>query len=363
MNDLTLRTPTIVGPRDVPKLRAWCSEQWRRDGLFWRAAQLARTRRNNMFPMVVADAVAGFDAPTRADIYARWELNTLADAQLWWVSTEMQQLLEAAALSVPGDITVADIEQPDPAGLAVFTHPLVGSSADTGNPINVRAILWGPTLLPPFTVEQLDRDEWNSGISISSYTMMDLDRGLSAVELADSSQAIMDAATGQPMRAGDKLRAHGQLWSTCGRSDWIDGTAVGDTTIIGAEYPAASASAIEDRKVLVAFWTLVHQAGIAETHTERPARPEVRRLQRAGWTREHAEVRVVKLRNVDRAEPGEPTGEKRHYSHRFIVGGHWRNQACGPHRSLRRLVWIHPYIKGPDDAELATPTTVKAWVR
>lgn len=31
---------------------------------------------------------------------------------------------------------------------------------------------------------------------------------------------------------------------------------------------------------------------------------------------------------------------------RFTVRGHWRNQAHGPERSLRRLTWIQPYWKG-----------------
>jgi hypothetical protein len=34
---------------------------------------------------------------------------------------------------------------------------------------------------------------------------------------------------------------------------------------------------------------------------------------------------------------------------RFVVRGHWRNQACGPGRKDRRLTWIEPYWKGPTD--------------
>jgi hypothetical protein len=33
---------------------------------------------------------------------------------------------------------------------------------------------------------------------------------------------------------------------------------------------------------------------------------------------------------------------------RFVVRGHWRNQAHGPDRSLRRRQWIQPYYKGPE---------------
>lgn len=35
-----------------------------------------------------------------------------------------------------------------------------------------------------------------------------------------------------------------------------------------------------------------------------------------------------------------------------LVRGHWRNQACGPRLSERRLTWIEPFWKGPDDAPI-----------
>lgn len=36
----------------------------------------------------------------------------------------------------------------------------------------------------------------------------------------------------------------------------------------------------------------------------------------------------------------------------FLVRGHWRNQACGPQMLERRLTWIEPYWKGPNDAPI-----------
>lgn len=35
-----------------------------------------------------------------------------------------------------------------------------------------------------------------------------------------------------------------------------------------------------------------------------------------------------------------------------MVAGHWRNQPHGPQNSLRRVQWIEPYWKGPDDAPI-----------
>lgn len=35
-------------------------------------------------------------------------------------------------------------------------------------------------------------------------------------------------------------------------------------------------------------------------------------------------------------------------SARFVVRGHWRNQACGPKLVERRRQWIQPYWKGAE---------------
>lgn len=40
------------------------------------------------------------------------------------------------------------------------------------------------------------------------------------------------------------------------------------------------------------------------------------------------------------------------YTARWLVRGHWRNQACGPNRSERKHVFIEPYWKGPEGGPL-----------
>ena len=47
-------------------------------------------------------------------------------------------------------------------------------------------------------------------------------------------------------------------------------------------------------------------------------------------------------------------------SYRFIVQGHWRNQAYGPDRKSRRHIFIEPYWKGPEiGTEINNPHLVK----
>jgi hypothetical protein len=44
-----------------------------------------------------------------------------------------------------------------------------------------------------------------------------------------------------------------------------------------------------------------------------------------------------------------PTDQARELMNRFMVRGHWRNQAHGPKLTLRKRMWIEPYWKGPED--------------
>lgn len=79
-----------------------------------------------------------------------------------------------------------------------------------------------------------------------------------------------------------------------------------------------------------------------------------------------AGVNLVALReNAARLPTEEPSeGEKKWgLSVRFMVRGHWRNQACGEKMGQRRPVYVAPYLKGPEDAPLKSSETVYVWRR
>ena len=67
-------------------------------------------------------------------------------------------------------------------------------------------------------------------------------------------------------------------------------------------------------------------------------------------------IRMIKLRGIEKLDehrkPAEPGNRDSKFDHRWVVSGHWRQQACGPNRSRRRPVYIAPYVKGPEDGEL-----------
>lgn len=86
---------------------------------------------------------------------------------------------------------------------------------------------------------------------------------------------------------------------------------------------------------------------VVETETVMPDRAARRRAQRDG--KEPPPVRVISIRGA--AVSGGTGDGQREWKHRWIVRGHWRRQW---YRSIQahRPVWIHPFVKGPDDAPL-----------
>ena len=69
-------------------------------------------------------------------------------------------------------------------------------------------------------------------------------------------------------------------------------------------------------------------------------------------------VRTIHTETVD-----EERDKKWQLKNRHLVRGHWRQQACGPNRELRRPTFVPPYIKGPADGELRLTQEVKVWRR
>jgi len=59
---------------------------------------------------------------------------------------------------------------------------------------------------------------------------------------------------------------------------------------------------------------------------------------------------VLDRHRYSQSESTVKTGQK--HEVRVKVSGHWRNQAHGPKRSERKLIWIQPFWRGPTDAPI-----------
>lgn len=104
------------------------------------------------------------------------------------------------------------------------------------------------------------------------------------------------------------------------------------------------------------------QQKLAHKGMGRPHRATRREAARLGFPHE-SEVVIVRLRRESAdPDPDHEPGEA-NYSHRFIVGGHWRNQWY-PSEKLHRQIYIAPYVKGPEDKPLIVrPRRVFQWQR
>lgn len=125
---------------------------------------------------------------------------------------------------------------------------------------------------------------------------------------------------------------------------------------------AAEGAPVPVLATLAASWLLMQQPTLVDRSTVQPDKSVRRTYARLG--RPDPEVTVVDLRRQyvpDRDNDGEPEG--RHYKHRWVVSGHWKNVAYGPDHSLRRQQWIAAHIKGPDGAPMLKSETVNVWRR
>ena len=351
-------------PREVPDLRMHLLEKWVPGGPFETA--LRQTRGD----------LAAIEAAT-------WERSLLKEASLWWVKAEMVDLVDAGAKSMPLDVHGHEVPRPDgmKGGFAVLAKPWTGIDAVTpGNKVNVHAFAWGYTKLEGFDC-----------LSISFYEYFDFAGGLGPEDLQRSiiTGAIFEARSeevGNGPKDSRSMMMRGGAWVHIGRTDWpLDDTITGfevedafaeeyGTDVWNAEGDLKRTSMIEDRRFFTAFSVIVNNK-ISEAEMIYSPRATRRRAQREHGidpAKEPSHVRLIKLREIrehhepehELDEDGKPIKRHANYSHRFMVVHTklaWR--ACGPGHSQRRLVYIPPFYKGPEDAPLIIKDTVRVWSR
>lgn len=306
MSDLSDLFPTPRRAGELPEFRSWLRQQWSPAGLYWQLTQ--RMALTHPAP------------PGWATLTWTFDDKALVDCPLYWVSPEMCELIDMASRTLPPTTLTHELA-PSPTGLVWFEQPLVGLAAtdiDNHHTINVQAVLWGESRIPPGP---------HAAMGLSAY-LVDTDG----------------------------------FFSPAGRTDWEWGVDSDEPiTEEFADDAQRIESMAEDRRWMATFWLLIAQQGIAEVSTTRPQRQAIRRMERAEGSvdRELLTVRVVDVHAPQRAS--EPSGEHRavDWQQRWIVRPHWRQQAYGPARSLRRPMLIGPYVKGPADKPLIVKDTVQ----
>lgn len=245
--------------------------------------------------------------------------NHLRAAGLYWASADMAALAMSAGASLAA-ARWATADRPSGCGLIVWDGG-VGTIDAHGVAIPVEAMTWGPS--PDGCLIGL----WISRARIQQESSVELD--------IERTPPLL------PMRGYD-------VPVTSEPVPFVD---------LGMNAPTTVTAA------LAAAWLLIQQPNLVERTIERPDKSVRRSYGRAG--REDPEVTVIDLRHLyvpKDPDAGEEVGT-RHYRHRWVVSGHWRNQPYGPDREMRRRQWIPSYTKGPDGAPLMITEKVNVWRR
>ena len=249
-------------------------------------------------------------------------------------------IMEATA-SIPREAPLSSVEIPTGAGWFWFATPL--SIQTTTKAIETTAaLLWGWEQGPDREVAM----RFSAYVQTSKGNVMPSTRWY--WELNQSFDEMLAAA-----RA-----SHRKHYGPGGKF-------VGERDILGEDKTIEAISQLSLFFLASCMWfkqkILVPAAG----HIERHAR---KRYVREHKLSEAPTVRVIALRASVRqpsSEPSEPTGEGtvRKLKHRFTVAGHARLQVCGPGRKDRKLIWVAPFLKGPEGAPFKQRTKVYAVIR
>ncbi|MFI9194199.1 hypothetical protein ACIG0A_33475 [Streptomyces californicus] len=114
---------------------------------------------------------------------------------------------------------------------------------------------------------------------------------------------------------------------------------------------------------LAAAWHLMEQPQLIERTVQEPHRADGRSLRRAGLPADGVSLLALRRQYTPQDRDPDAGTDQRTYRNRWIVSGHWRNQAYGPERSLRRQTWVPAHVKGPEGAPLLSTEKVNVWRR
>lgn len=253
----------------------------------------------------------GYDtasAKNAAESGVKADLEAVATAGLYHVTADADRLITAAIASMPAGVFHAD-DLPVPAGLIVWeSPPLYECRWDDHGDEPISVLTWG------------------------------------VGEYSHSPDGPIDLLTGVHIR----MFTEGPLERATENHAWNQSIHPTSAFIAICEQQE-----FDDFQWFAAFCAFVRQEllRVERHHAPRSARRDAERHRVP-----EPLVNVVKLRRVY-----QPTGTTQsadvEWSHRWMVGGHWRNQWYPSVRGHRRK-WIMPYVKGPPDKpfELPKPT-------
>lgn len=296
---------------------------------------LAATR----FMEVYRDGKLNAPVPIPPEMDGQALINTveimLNQGRTFYITDEIVQVINEAASSMPpAPLRMQDIITPE--GFLLFPEPIPYFDTEIG----VQAIGWSIG-----SVGDRVTGEMKPGVQLFLYSP--------TIELHD----IFDAPWNrQELGAPPPFTLMDYLAWGSGTDWYIEPDYDRDKAISDPAYQArATAEHVGNiRKFLLALWAFMDQK-IVPVERVRPPRPLLRRWGRSGVeVPEDGCVTTVHYRTYIKVEGEEhdPDAEAPYWSHRWLVSGHWRSIDDKENPGSKRLVWVRPHIKGPEDRPL-----------
>lgn len=319
----------VMHPRQIPKIRDSVIKMWRSEMIFdnYRHSSKIMGLPGFCYGLDIDEALdsGGEEAVMRAfrtrepgtsftpEVFGRWVDHVsigLMASELYYISPEFTQLAIQSGMDLP-DISITREELPSANGFLIWADP-VGEIQREDDSAGIRAVSW--TLVP-------------RGVWVTVY-----------------------------FQPEDGTRLHPVGGSIRAGIGWLVAPNPGLGFVFlqdSLKRPDAQVATANVITTLLATWFLLRQPGVA-TVTEQPAdKALTRAYKRAG--RPSPSVQIVDLRrHVQAARETPDPVERRRIGVRFMVRGHWKRQAYGPKRGLRKTIYVAPFLKGPDTAPLKT---------
>ncbi len=246
----------------------------------------------------------------------------LRAAEMYWVAPDMAALAVSAGSQLAA-ARWATADRPAPCGLLVWGGG-VGHIDTQGVEVPVEAAAWGPV---------------SGGCGV--WLLMSRDR-----------------LAGEVRDRGQYALVENQIPPLVPIAGW---TLAIDEPLPMADLPESAPVPVF--AALAAAWLLMQQPQLIDRTREPADNATLRAYHRQQLP--DPEITVIDLRRQYVPDLSDPDAERsgRRYRHRWVVSGHWRDQAYGPDRSLRRQTWIPAYVKGPEGAPLLATERVNVWRR
>jgi hypothetical protein len=269
------------------------------------------------------------------------EALVLNDASTYIVSESMNALIKRASDDLNDDMVLEEWMLPSPTGFLVFEHPFPYQEFD-GETLWAKAVSWAQVTFDKGMLgEPIAPREGRpaKGVVVNWYVDITDVRSHSP----EDTKFYTDMAARLLGRLSMQHRQEIRFGETLGK-------------MRAPEYSfQESDAALGPVKNIMTVWFMMQQT-ITETVRETFSEKNARRWNKKGV--KDPSVRVIALRRRTLNQSGKDGLDSdreranREYRHRWYVKGHWKMQPYGPKRSLRRPLYVHPYIAGPEDKPL-----------